>query len=58
MSRTKHGSKSPGHDYGSARPVKSSSAFGGWPSPGPYTKKLTHRTERRIGKATTRKESS
>lgn len=54
MSRTKHSSKPPGHDYGSARPTKSASHLGGWPSPGPYTKQLTHRAERRITRATER----
>lgn len=48
MSRTKKGRKGPGHDYGSARPTKSATSAGGWPSPGPYTKRLTHRAERRV----------
>ena len=47
MSKTNKGSKGPGYDYGSARPVKSARKVGGWHSPGPYTKKLTHRAERR-----------
>lgn len=39
MSRTKKGKKSPGYDYWSRRPNKGT-------SPGPVTKKITHRMER------------
>ena len=48
MSRTKRGSKGPGYEYGSRR-------LYGWPSPGRYTKRRTHRKERRQGKRMTRR---
>ena len=42
MSRTRHGSKGPGYEYWSRRPCKLR-----FPDPGPYSKMLTHRAERR-----------
>ncbi len=50
MSRTRKGAKGPGFDYTSRRPAKSASAAGGYQSPGPFTKRLTHRSERRVSK--------
>lgn len=47
MSRTKKGTKGPGFDYSSRRPAKSATGAGGYPVPGPHTKRLTHRSERR-----------
>jgi hypothetical protein len=41
MGKTFHGTKSPGHEYWSARP-------GNPRTPGKYNKKLTHKKERRI----------
>lgn len=55
MSRTKKGSKGPGFDYWSRRPVKGTGSAGMASGFGPDVKKLTHRSERRQGKATTRK---
>lgn len=52
MSRTKKGSKGPGYDYHSRRPRKGTKPQGFVSTPGPYTKKLTHRSERRISKRT------
>lgn len=46
MSRTKHSSKSPGFDYGSRRPTKSSTGHPGWCAGfGPEVKQQTHRAE-------------
>ncbi len=50
MSRTKKGSKGPGYEYWSKRPLSGS-------SPGKETKKKTHRIERARSKKLTRKES-
>lgn len=58
MSRTKKGVKGPGHDYTSRRPAKSASAAGGYQSPGPYTKRLTHRSERRMARVTVKEVKS
>lgn len=46
MSRTNKGSKGPGFDYWKSRLRK----YGWWEKPGPLTKLLTHRKERREGK--------
>lgn len=48
MSRTKKGSKGPGHEYWTARPGNKQ---GG--RPGRATKRRTHRAERRLGKPDT-----
>lgn len=48
MSRTNKGSKGPGFDYWKSRLRK----YGWWEKPGPLTKRLTHRKERREGKKT------
>jgi len=55
MSRTKKGSKGPGYDYWSKRPVKggSSTMSAGY---GPEIKRQTHRTERRMAGRALRKE--
>ena len=51
MSRTKKGSKGPGYDYWSRRPVKSQSGTGGMSSGyGPDIKRRTNRAERRRDK--------
>lgn len=47
MSRNNKGVKAPGTDYGSRRPFKSATSGGGYPNPGPCTKRGTHRAERR-----------
>ena len=52
MSRTKKGKKSPGDEYWTNRPGN----IGGG-SPGPATKKRTHRIERRQGRKRTQQES-
>lgn len=44
MSRSKKGGKGPGYEYGKSRLHK------GYEEPGKYTKKLTHKKERRNGK--------
>ncbi len=44
MSRTRKGSKGPGHEYWGRRPSK------GCTDPGRETKTITHRQERRIAK--------
>lgn len=50
MSRTRKGSKGPGYDYWSKRPTK------GGTSPGPNTKRITKRLERRAAVRAVRKE--
>lgn len=45
MSRTIRGEKGPGYDYWNRRPTK-----GMWTFPGKFTKRWTHRKERRLGK--------
>lgn len=50
MSKTKKGSKGPGYEYWSKRPLAGS-------PPGKDTKKKTHRIERAANKALTRKET-
>lgn len=49
MARTKRGSKAQSQEYWSARP-------GNPTIPGPYSKLLTHRAERRINKKIVRQE--
>jgi hypothetical protein len=56
MSRTKKGSKSPGFDYWTARPTKGTKPQGCCSGYGPEVKRLTHRSERRIGRAIVAKE--
>lgn len=51
MSRTSKGKKAPGYDYWSSRPRKGTKPQGMSSPPGPYTKKLTHRSERRQERA-------
>ena len=43
MSRTRHGSKGPGHEFWSRRPGSNRNGC----NPGPFAKKVTHRAERR-----------
>jgi hypothetical protein len=50
MSRSLKALKSPGFDYHAKRPRKGTKPQGWCATPGPYTKKLTHRSERRIKK--------
>lgn len=45
MTRSIKGQKAPGYDYNSRR-------LNGYPSPGVFTKKITHRRERIEGQAT------
>lgn len=52
MSRTKHGSKGPGHEYWGRRSAAAKSGR----DPGPETKRATHRAERRQGKRVSREE--
>lgn len=47
MSRTKKGSKAPGYEYWSKRPMRGS-------NPGSWAKKVTHKIERQRGKDETR----
>ena len=53
MSRTIKGAKGPGYDYWSRRPGNES----GCNSPSPFTKKVTHRKERRINDRIARQET-
>jgi hypothetical protein len=55
MARTKKGSKAPGYDYWSRRPVKGTGSAGMASGHGPEVKRLTHRSERRQGKTETHK---
>jgi len=49
MGKTVKGSKGPGYEYWKSR-------LGGWELPGRSTKNLTHKKERRLAKASIRRE--
>ncbi len=53
MSRTKKGAKGPGFDYWSRRPVKGTKPGGMCSGFGPNVKRTTHRSERRMARAST-----
>ena len=53
MSRSKKGSKGPGHEYWSKRPIANQHGA----VPGKWTKKRTHRLERLEAKKQTKRES-
>lgn len=58
MSRSRKGSKGPGFDYWSKRPVKGTGPAGMANGHGPDVKRLTHRSERRLGKRDARQDDS
>ncbi len=58
MSRTTKGAKGGGYDYWSRRPVKGVKSAGMASGHGPEVKRLTHRSERRQGKAIIKKDES